>query len=146
MPQLRSPKITWGTSFANTLTVQYPVDNYAAYSKPRDGYKTRQAMSGVEDALSIGTDYILECEIRYVPTTNTAAATGWDGTTGWRAFLEWAQLKNSFRWFPDNASGTYIDSYLVEPMDRPDLRIEPSDLSRSFRVAIRNPTTPYNSY
>lgn len=146
MPQPRSPKITWGTSFANTLTIQYQLDNYRAYSKPRDGYKTRQTLSGVEDALWFGTDYMLEGEIRYVPTTNTGAATGWDGVTGWMAFLEWAQLKNAFRWFPDNASGTYITSYLVDPLEAPDIRIEPSDLSRTFRLVIRNATTPYTNY
>jgi hypothetical protein len=146
MPQLRSPQIRWNTAFTNIITVQYPVDNWMAYSKPRDGYVARMAMSGVEDALWIGTDYMLDCEIRYVPTTNTASATGWDGVNGWRSFLEWSQLKNTFRWYPDSASGAYIDSYLVEPMDRPDMRIEPSDLSRSFRFVIRNPIAPYEGY
>lgn len=146
MPQIRSPKVTWGTSYANTITVQWTLDNYLAYSAPRDGYKSRQAMSGIEDALWIGTDYMLEGDIRYIPTVTNGSATGWDGTTGFRAFIEWGQLKNSFRWFPDNASGTYIDSYLVEPSGKPDVRTEPTDLSRTLRIVIRNPTTPYDAY
>ena len=145
MAQIRPPKITWGTSFTNTITFGYPADNWNSYSRPREGYKTRQAMSGVEDALWIGTDYMLELEVRWVPTTDTGSQTGWDGTTGWRAFLEWAQLKNTFRFFPDNTSGTYIDSYLVEPIESANGSIEP-DNTRRFKIVIRNPSTPYNGY
>lgn len=143
----RIPKITWGTSFANTVNIGYPLDNWASYSSAFDGSQFLQVESGTEDAWVINTNYILEGDIRWIPTSDLTnpTRTGWDGTTGVRAFLEWARLKNQFRWYPnkdDNA--TYVTSYLVEPINGAHA-LEP-DGTRTIRIVMRNSSTPYNGY
>jgi hypothetical protein len=143
---LRRPKITWGTSFANTLDIAYPLDNFKAYSTYREGSQFAQTMAGVEDAWIIGTDYTLEGDVRWIRTTNTTTplATGWDGSTGVRAFLEWAREKNQFRFYPDTTVNTYILSYLVEPLDGSH-SLE-SDGTRTIRLVMRNASTAYEGY
>ena len=141
------PKITWGASFANTLNFGYPLDNFASYSKPRQGSEWVQATSGAEDAWVVGRDYYLQGLARWIPTTDSTGptATGWDGSTGFRAFLEWAQDKNAFRWFPDKNSGTYITSYLFEPLA--DIAITPeADGTRQVNLVMRNSGSAYDGY
>ena len=140
------PRITWGTSFVNQINIAYPLDNWASYSQPREGSQWLQVESGAEDAWIIGTDYVLECDWRWIPTANTTTplATGWDGTAGVRAFLEWARQKNEFRFYPDATSGTFYLSYLVDPMTGAHTT-EP-DGSQSLRLKIRNASAPYNGY
>jgi hypothetical protein len=47
-------------------------------------------------------------------------ATGWDGATGWREFLEWARAGNVVRFISDkDTPGTYIECYLLEPWEGP---------------------------
>lgn len=142
----KKPKILWGAAFANTLSIGYRLDNVIAGPEPRAGSETAQAPSGVEDAWTIGTDYILEADIAFIPQTDTASplATGWDGATGFAAFLSWARDKNLIRFYPDKDAGTFIDSYLVEPMagqGQPE-----TDATRRVRLRIRNASTPYDGY
>lgn len=142
----KRPKITWGTSFANTLSIGYPVDNWSSWSEPRQGSVWVQSMSGDEDSWIIGTDYYLQVDVRWIPTANTTSpvATGWDGTTGFRAFLEWAKAKNVFRWYPDKDSASYVASYLVDPMNGGPT-VEP-DGTKRITLVIRNATTAYDGY
>jgi hypothetical protein len=136
--RLKVPKILWGAAFANTLTLPYPLDGMIAGPEPRAGSETAQAPSGVEDAWTIGTDYVLEADARWIPQSL------WDGATGFAAFLTWARDKNVLRFYPDKDAGTYIDSYLVEPMSG---QGEPeSDGTRKVRFRIRNSTTAYDGY
>ena len=142
------PQITWGTSFANTLNIGYPIDKWNSYSTPRKGSKMVQSQSGIYDSWVLGVDYFLECELRWIPGANTTTplATGWDGTTGVRAFLEWAQLSNQFRWIPDmNVSGTYITSYLIDPFDKTGCTLE-GDGTRNLKITIMNTSTDYSGY
>lgn len=143
---LMIPKITWGTSFANTLNIGYPLDDWNATSTFREGSEFVQSLSGVEDAWIVGTDFILKGTVRWIYTANSTnpTQTGWDGLTGWRAFLEWARQKNAFRFFPDKDVNTYITSYLVEPLDGAH-SVEP-DGTRSINLVIRNSTTAYDGY
>lgn len=145
--RLKCPKITWGTSFANTLSIGYPLDNYKSGSTPRDGSAWAQSPGGAEDAWIVGTDYTLEGDIRWIPQTNVAtpAATGWDtASTGFRLFLEWARAKNAFRWFPDKDAVGYIESYLVEPLTGTP---EPeTDGTRSLHIVMRNSSSAYDGY
>lgn len=142
--QTQSPKITWNTSFATTLSIQYPVDNFSTYSQPRDGSTFAQSQSGIEDSWIIGTDYYLEVDIRWIPITDTGSATGWDGATSWRGFLEWARAKNAFRFYPDKDSGTFYTSFLLEPaLAGAELEI---DGTRRIRLVMRNATTAYLGY
>lgn len=144
--RLKTPKIVWGTPFANNLRIGYPFDQYAAGSEPREGSEAAQSRSGVEDAWTTGTDYILEVTVRYIPQEDTASplATGWDGPTGFRAFLEWARDKNVVRLYPDAAGGTFIDCYLVEPMRG--IPEPEADGTRTIRIRLRNVTTPFDGY
>lgn len=143
----RIPKITWGTSFANTLNIGYPLDNFASYSSAFDGSQFLQVESGTEDAWVINTNYILEGDIRWIPTDDLAnpTRTGWDGAAGCREFLEDARQKNQFRWFPDKDDGaSFVLSTLVEPINGIH-DLEP-DGTRTIRIVIRNSSTPYDGY
>jgi hypothetical protein len=105
-----------------------------------------QAQSGIEDSWRIGTDYYLSVTLRWMPNTDTATplATGWDGATGVRAFIESAQDKNVFRWYPDKNTGTYIHSYLVEPMTGgPTTEI---DGTKTITILMRNSGSAYDGY
>lgn len=140
------PKIEWGTSFANTLNVGYPVDNFSTWSEPRQGSQWVQSYSGLEDSWIIGYDYYLSVDIRWIPTSDTTSpvATGWDGATGWRGFLEWSQAKNQFRYYPDQSLGTFYLSYLVEPFEGgPSL--EP-DGTKRITLVMRNADSAYEGY
>jgi hypothetical protein len=142
---MRIPAITWGTSFTNTLTIQYPVDNWSAYSVPREGSDWVVSLSGLESAWIVGYDYYLACDIRWIPTATANGITGWDGSTGWDAFLRWAQAKHQFRWIPDATTmGTFVTSYLVEPLGG-GVQLE-VDGTKSVRLVMRNATTAYTGY
>jgi hypothetical protein len=113
--------------------------------RPIQRSATRVPVTEANRAWIVGTDYVLELEWRWIPTTDTATQTGWDGTTGIRAFLEWARQKNAFRWIPDASTpGTYVTSYLVEPFQQAP-SIEANGYRR-FRLVIRNCTTAYDGY
>ncbi len=118
-----------------------------AYPQPRDGSETLQSPSGVEDAWTVGTDYVLEGAIGWIPQTDSAdpLATGWDGATGFAAFLTWARDKNLIRFYPDATDGAAsIDCYLVEPArGAPDP--EPNG-QRRVRLVLRNPSTAFAGY
>jgi hypothetical protein len=142
----KAPKITWGTSFANTLNIGYPLDNWIVSSRAFQESTFVQIESGEEDAWIINTEYYLEADVRFIPTADTTSplATGWDGTTGFNAFLMWARSKNEFRFYPDKDDTSYIESYLVEPTtETPSLN---GDGTRTVRLYIRNATTSYDGY
>ncbi len=135
------PKITWGASFANTITFGYPLDSPVGYSEPREGHETLELDSGVFDAWVKGHRQLLAGDVRWIPGTVTTdpAATGWDGTTGWRAFLEWARGMNLFRFYPDATKGDYHSCYLIEPMSgQPEAE---GDGTRRLRLVIVDSTT-----
>ena len=140
------PKITWGAAFANTLSVGYPLDNVTAGDEPRAGSVFDRSTAGVEDAWITGVDYLLTADVRWIPQVDTAApvATGWDGTTGVRAFLSWARQKNQFRFYPDATSGTYLTCYLADPMQG--LPSAESDGTRKLTMTIRNVTSAFDGY
>lgn len=145
------PRITWGAAFVNTLEVGYPLDSALSYADPRPEQEVSRVASGTEDAWVIGDDYILEGDARWIPAANgtTPAGdtiTGWDGSTGWRAFLAWARQANQFRFIPSKAvPGTYILSSLVEPMMGPPT-LEDADLTKRMRLKIRNVSSEYAGY
>jgi hypothetical protein len=147
MARATLPKITWGTSYANTLSIGYPLDQASTWSEPREGSEQAVAPSGEVDAWTVGTDEYLAGSVRWIPTSTTAdpVATGWDGATGFSAFLAWARDMNAFRFYPDATSGTYFDAVLVEP-----LKGEPGleeDGCRTLRIKIRSTAdSPFTGY
>lgn len=121
MSQNAVPRILWGASFANVLSFGYPLDGPISYPLPREGSEWVQASSGVRDAWLVGTDQRLRGSVRHIPIADTVSpvASGWDGATGWRAFLEWARAMNVFRFYPDKDLAGYLECYLVAPLLEP---------------------------
>ncbi len=142
------PKITWGAAFVNTLNFGYPLDLSMAWSEYRTHEQIR-APSGEEDAWVGGLDYFLRGNVRWIPTsTGTTPAgdaiTGWDGATGWDAWIQDAGAKGLFRFFPDKDLGGFFVSSLVEVQLPPGL--EGADLTRRFSWHIVNTTSAFLGY
>lgn len=144
-----TPKIVWGAGYASTLSLGTALDGAKAYSKPREGSETAQTVSGVEDAWVTGYDQYLEGDVRWIPITAGVTAqgtsmSGWDGTAGFRAFLEWAWAKNKARFYPDATAGAYLECYLVAPTEAPDLE---DDFTRKLRLVLRTADgSPFTGY
>lgn len=137
------PKIVWN---GNTIVFGYALDNVTSYSTNIDGSQTVRTENGTEYSWIPNNNYILECDVRWIPTTNgtNPTQTGWDGATGWRAFLEYARAKNPFSFFLASTDGSGISSYLVDPLDGQH-ELEP-DGTRRIRLVIRNTTTAYTGF
>lgn len=139
MGRLDIPKIEWNDGSAHTLHFGYPLDEALSWSEPRPGSERAMAPSGTRDAWITGFEPRLVGVVRWVPTSDgtTPAGdtiTGWDGSEGWRAFLEFAREMNTFDFFPDKGQASSISSYLVEPQDgRPDPE---DDGTRTFRIVL----------
>jgi len=135
------PRITWGSGFANQIDFSGPVGGALNYSLPSRDSEFTEAPSGEADAWIEGQEQFLEVTVRWIPITNTTVpfvATGWDGSTGWRAFLEWARQMNVFRWIPDKTvPATYYTMYLVEPLTDPGVQLERGNRHRSLRLLMR---------
>lgn len=134
--------ITWN---GNILLFGYSLDNAVSYSTTIDGSQMVRIEDGTEYSWIPNTNYVLEGDVRWIPTTSTDIQTGWDGATGWRAFLEYARAKNTFLFFSNlNQLVSPIESYLVEPLNgQHDLEI---DGTRRIRLVIRNTTTAYTGF
>ena len=147
MALFRIPKIVWN---ANTLEFGYPLDSAVSWEEPVTGSQWVIAPSGARDAWIVRSEPRLVGSVRWIPTdtiasTGYAPFTGWDGATGWRAFLAWVREMNTFAFYPDRDSGTNITSYLSLPllgepgMDR--------DGTRTLRLAIASSgSTTYDGY
>ena len=135
------PKITWGTSFANTLYPGYPLDNPVAYPQQREGSEVDESPSGIRDAWNLGDEELLEADARWIPgtagtTPEGNTITGWDGATGWQAFLKWAREMNPFRLYPDKDVASYHTCYLIEPASGAPGREE--DGTRRLHLVIKD--------
>lgn len=130
-------KIEWN---GNTINIPYALDNLTAYTTAIDNSEYVRTENGEESSWTPSTNFVLEGDVRWIPTTSTVTQTGWDGATGWRAFLEYARAKNKFNFYLD-AYGPSIESYLVEPLDG-EHTLE-LDGTRRIRLVIRNNKTSY---
>lgn len=136
MPSLTFPAIAWD---GNTLVFAVPADNAVAYSEDREGSDRAEAPSGAVDAWIVGTNEFLELDARWIPTTDETTpyghtATGWDGATGWGAFLRYARDAGTFDFQPDkDTPGTSFTCVLVDP-PKPSLE---EDGTRKIRLKIR---------
>lgn len=115
------PKIVWN---GNTILFGVPLDQAVAFSRPSPGSERARAASGVRDAWLTGIDQILRGAVRWIPGEDETCpyghtATGWDGATGWRAFLEYAWEGNAFAFYPDKDVGTNYVMYLNKPDEEP---------------------------
>lgn len=95
------PQITWGASFANTLVFAQPLDNATCYSRDTVEAQRVAARNFESDGFAYGSRGILTGMVRRIPRVDTGSVTGWEGATGWDAFLAWARDAQPFRWYPD---------------------------------------------
>jgi hypothetical protein len=130
-----NPSILWN---GNTLQFEYPLDNAISYSTIIDGSQMLRTENGTEYSWIPNTNFILEGDVRWISTTQ------WDGTTGWRAFLEYARAKNKFNFYIDSNEPESVESYLVEPLNG-EHELEP-DGTRRIRLVVRNTTTSYEGF
>lgn len=135
------PRITWGASFANTLDVGAPLDRAINYPNWSEGSEVRETPAGTRDPWLMRREHILEGTLRWIPIANMASplATGWDGATGVRAFLDWA-ASNQFRWIPNRTSpGTFQTMWLLEPIEdiAAAVSLESNHRYRSLRIVMR---------
>ncbi len=138
------PAIKWGSGFANTWDIAYPLDFANHGSEPRKGSERAVSPSGVEDAWIVGTEEVLEGEIRAIPVanvteTNGNAATGWDGATGVKAALEWLLDGNIGRFIPAKGTpSTFVPFYIVEPTRAMAGREDGNPNRRRLRITFRS--------
>ena len=126
-----------------------------ASDDPRAGYEQVQNPSGVEDAWTVGTDYRLEADIRFVsrmPVDSPLTYSGWDGlneiggvNVGVGAMLRAGRDKQDLIYVPDRSDcSTFITSKLDQPLQG-GVALE-EDGSRRTRIVLRNGTTEYEGY
>jgi hypothetical protein len=146
MSRGRIPRILWGAGFANTLQAGWPLDSALSYSEPRPGFARSTTTAGGEDSWSYGDFFFLSgvwVGVRpsaYVGGFGGRTVTGYDGATGWQAFLAWARLGNTFRFvFDDAVPGTFRECVLVEPM-KGDGELDTTDYSRRIPLVMRSNT------
>lgn len=123
-------KIVWG---GNTILSAEPLDFPLSHTTPRSGSDKAQAPSGTRDTWITGHDQTLSGDVRRIPGENQVTvyghtATGWDGATGWAAFLEYARDGGVFTFFPNKDAGTNYTCTLIEPFDE-----EPTAERNGFR-------------
>ena len=150
----KTPKIAWGSGFANTLVFGLPLDAPKSYSKSKQDSKWINWASGVEEAYIIGgiKEKYLEAMVRWIQPNDTTAgptfpwtSTGWDGATGWGAAIEWFRDKNQMHFFPDESDPFYITCYLAEPMEDPP-ELEEGGRGRSLPITLRTVTGSFVGY
>lgn len=120
-----------GTIFvygASAILFDLHLDRAHHWSENREGSVTVEARSGVEDAWLTGTNYFVEGEFRWIPSTDTGAPynrTGWDGVrehrminVGVDSALRWGRDKQLLTWCPDRANTKVNQTvYLWGPLD-----------------------------
>ena len=135
-----------GSIFASILTCAYPLDEAMAYPRPAEGSQMVLLPSGAVDGWDAGEVHLLSGVVRWIPRedTVTPAATGWDGTAGWRAFLSWARRGNQFWVCPDASDlSTGWTATLEAPFDQPPT-LEP-DMTRALALVLRG-TAAFEGY
>lgn len=90
--------IDWGPAYANTLWVPY-FDNATSWGEPAEDHETLRMPSGYRTAWLPSEVQKLAGDVAWIPTVDTLDpyATGWDGTTGWRAALAWMRVHEENR-------------------------------------------------
>jgi len=123
-------KIVWD---GNTLLSPEPLDFALSHTNVREGSERAKAPSGTRDSWITGHDQTLAGEVRRIPgedevTVYGHTATGWDGATGWAAFLEYARDGGTFTFFPNKDAGTVYTCSLIQPFEE-----NPTSESNGYR-------------
>lgn len=135
-------QFAWGDGYENVVTMEIPLQRFVTDRPPRSGSRVVQLGSGVEDAFITGRDYRADVRVASVPQLfDLGTDTPVSGSRSWQEFLDWARLKNAFRFIPDETyPGFYLpDCYLVEPMEGFG-SLAPDGNRREFDLVIRNAT------
>lgn len=136
------------------------LDDARSWDEPREGSEWVKAPSGVEDAWIVARDYMLEGDVRWIPTVDEAAPhnrTGWDGrrehaliNSGWSSLLDFASsLRATIVFVPDRDDASkFHNTYIQAPRDesnrRPDLE---QDTTRRFTLILRDSDdVPFEGY
>lgn len=120
-----------GTIFiygASAILFDLHLDAAAHWSENRAGSLVVESRSGVEDAWLTGTNYFVQGEFRWIPSTDTGTPynrTGWDGArehrmvnVGVDSMLRWGRDKQLLTWCPDRAATkTNQTVYLWGPIE-----------------------------
>lgn len=135
-----------GEIFWTELHLGYPLDEAVSYSRPAEGSAMAFLPSGAVDAWDAGETHVLQATVRWIPRENTASplATGWDGVTGFRAFLAHARRGNPCWLSPDLTDLSAGWTMHVEAPfdDAPALEV---DMTRSVALVLRS-ATPIEGY
>jgi hypothetical protein len=109
----KTPKITWSSAFAKTLTFPGPADFPEPDTEPIG--KAAESRSGAErDFWETRTDYPLSVVVRFIPTiADVGSVNAFSTTDGWQDFIAWALKGNQFRYYPDKDTGTYYTCFLL---------------------------------
>lgn len=151
MARGKIPRILWGAGFANTLQAGWPLDAATTFSLPKPGFARSTTTGGTEDAWSYGDfHYLTGAVVGIRPTAfpgyQGRTVTGYDGATGWQAFMAWARTGNTLRFIPDDAvPGTFKECVMVQPMDS-DGDTDPNDYSRRILFTFRSNSTPFTGF
>jgi hypothetical protein len=149
--QATSPRIMWGSGFTTSASFAFPIDNAQSISEQRDGSEYVVAPSGNTDAWTTGRNFLLTGNWRWIPTTNSTSPlqTGWDGTTGVRAMLEYMQDQQPVRLYPDAKGSAFITCYLSSPMGPNSVAgavsIE-ADGSRNLQMTLYSSGSAFDGY
>lgn len=133
-------KIVWS---GHTLNSAVPLDDARAWPELRPGSTSRRVVSGIEDAWTTGIDWLLSGEVIHIQATDTTLQngqphSGWDGTGGWRAFLEWAWDGHAFVFYPDASdASTAFNAVLVEPTQEQAPELDAPSITRRLALVIR---------
>lgn len=99
------PRLLWGSGYANALDLAAPLEDVLSYSRPREGSEWIDTKAGGREAWLEGTDYLLAGRARWIPTETALVGgrrvSGWQGTDGWDAALQWLRDGNTGRYYPD---------------------------------------------
>lgn len=145
MPRMRGAG-TGGDVLTNVITMAYPLDEARAFPAPAEGSVLAFLPSGEADGWDTGTAHRLSGVVRWIPRVDTVtpAATGWDGTTGWREFLSWARRGNAFWYGADVADLAIGWPVRLEAPFEDASTLEP-DMTRSLPITLRS-TLPIEGY
>lgn len=126
-----TPKITWGTGFANTWMFRTATDAPQPLSMPVG--QVAEAASGVRDFWQSRRDEQLSFVARLVPKEDTGGITGFaTAGTGVREALAWMMAQNVFRFYPDATAGSFHTCYLVA-----DPTVERENGGSHYRVTMK---------
>ena len=140
-----TPKITWGTSFPNTLVLDRALDDAMSYGDVVEPTSILPCENGEVEGCSAGWREYLTGIVHRIPRLTTNGITGWEGATGWDEFLAEAREGEQFRFYPDATSGTYFLCELAEETEEG--HDEETNRYRMIRLTIRtvdnSPITGY---